>query len=449
MSFLQSLFRRFSRKQEETPPESHQHESFEDDAKLDDDTNWEEDTNQDDSTNLENGTNWDDDANIDAGTDLEDDANLTGEQETKNDSDTQTDLKWKGDTHPNTTTGSSGDDNKWTPRKSDAEPQYAYSRDRPYTPRFVNQGNSHLPPAVNATTLAASTPQYLTHAPPSSSFSTRFVNESPTTVVSEPRTGPRIKFFKPARKRTSKRLKDQSLTVLERKTSPSSQENYSITPQNAPEVAPRTASQNVTPNAPQNETNTNLKTEPSTSTNDKPIKPQDESTFDQADIADQPRLPWNWTAFGTKTKEVYEPTAVGKWWYMWAQENRDSPRVASNIGRIMETELGVQRIGADRCTRCQIQGLECWVYSVKARFQVNNPGSACARCRADPACMGCSLSQRSKKRKGSPLPPPPPRLLLPKGGHPAYSTQYMSPETSTIGAYQPAYIAPSSRMPYS
>lgn len=143
--------------------------------------------------------------------------------------------------------------------------------------------------------------------------------------------------------------------------------------------------------------------------------------FDQAQVADQPRLPWNWSHAGTKTKAHYEPTAVGKWWWVWAQENRENLSLISNLGRIMETDLGERRFGANRCQRCHEEDLECWIYSQRAILQVSNPGSACTRCRTEPRNTGCSLSRRRpNKRKTRPPTPPGPRLLLPKVGHGVY-----------------------------
>ncbi|CRG92850.1 hypothetical protein PISL3812_09921 [Talaromyces islandicus] len=143
-----------------------------------------------------------------------------------------------------------------------------------------------------------------------------------------------------------------------------------------------------------------------------------EVEFDRAQLANQTRVPWLWSPTGSKTGEPYEPTAEGKWWYDWAHEFQGSPNVRSNVGRIMETELGVQLFGEDRCTGCQQSNRECWIYSEKGRQQVKNPGSACTRCRVDPATPGCSLSNRRPARKRSPGPPPPPRFILPKGGGP-------------------------------
>jgi hypothetical protein len=175
------------------------------------------------------------------------------------------------------------------------------------------------------------------------------------------------------------------------------------------------------------------------STNELTLKPTlpsiNKLILDQAQIADQPRLPWKWSRAGTKTREHYEPTAVGKWWYVWARENRENLPLISNIGRIMETELGEQRFGAETCTRCQIEGLECWNYSANAAYQVCNPGSACARCRVEPRHYGCSLSKRrSTKRKTSPPPPPPPRLLLPKVGYGGYPPVHMGPGAPAVQA---------------
>lgn len=162
--------------------------------------------------------------------------------------------------------------------------------------------------------------------------------------------------------------------------------------------------------------------------------------FDQAQVADQPRLPWNWSHGSTKSREHYEPTAVGKWWWVWAQENRESLPLISNLGRIMETELGEQRFGANRCTRCQIEDLECWTYSQRAVHQVSNPGSACTRCRTDPKTTGCSLSKRTRKKRWTrPPTPPEPRLLLPKVGYGVYQYPpiHMGPGAPAVQAGNP------------
>lgn len=66
----------------------------------------------------------------------------------------------------------------------------------------------------------------------------------------------------------------------------------------------------------------------------------DKEEFDRAQLADQPRLPWTWSASGSKNWALYQPTAVGKWWWTWAQENKDNKRIITEIARMMETKLG-------------------------------------------------------------------------------------------------------------
>jgi hypothetical protein len=137
--------------------------------------------------------------------------------------------------------------------------------------------------------------------------------------------------------------------------------------------------------------------------------------FDLAQLADQARVPWLWST--TKTDEPYQPQADGKWLYLWAQTYQGSQAVVSSVGRIMETDLGIQFSEDDRCTRCIEDGHECWAYTDKARGQIKNPGSACARCRANPhPTKGCSLARRRPKQPKFPRDPPPNRFILPKGG---------------------------------
>lgn len=70
----------------------------------------------------------------------------------------------------------------------------------------------------------------------------------------------------------------------------------------------------------------------------------------------------------------------------------------------METELGEQLHGKDRCAACQSHDEECWVYSKKGSQQVSRPGDACARCGLVARAGGCSLSKR-RKRQQPPSPP--------------------------------------------
>jgi hypothetical protein len=133
------------------------------------------------------------------------------------------------------------------------------------------------------------------------------------------------------------------------------------------------------------------------------------------------RSPWHWTPRG-KTRESYTPTADGKWWSFNNEElealTPNKRRDVGHIGRIMETELGEERVGDERCTACQRLDEECWVYSRKGSQQVSRPGDTCARCRLSARAGGCSLSKRVQGRRDPSPPPPPPRQLQPKGGPP-------------------------------
>ena len=77
-------------------------------------------------------------------------------------------------------------------------------------------------------------------------------------------------------------------------------------------------------------------------------------------------------------------------------------RQFSHIGRIMETELGVQLDAEHACTQCKQLGEECWVYSSNGRKQIRHPGDTCARCRVIARQGGCSVSSRRKLAKKSP-----------------------------------------------
>lgn len=124
--------------------------------------------------------------------------------------------------------------------------------------------------------------------------------------------------------------------------------------------------------------------------------------FNKSQIADQPRLPWNWSNLG-KNREAYTPTVVGKWWYRTSFELEQLTENRRNnfghIFRIMETELGEQRLGDARCARCKTNNQECWVYSKEGAAQVSRPGDACTRCRVIAQMGGCSLSKRRKSHR--------------------------------------------------
>ena len=139
------------------------------------------------------------------------------------------------------------------------------------------------------------------------------------------------------------------------------------------------------------------------------------ASFHTVQLADQPRLPWNWQLQG-KTTDGYTAVRQGKWWSSLQTANGE--RNLSHIGRIMETELGEQLHGEDRCLACEEGGWECWAYSRVGAQQVHKPGDTCARCRVRARPGGCSISKRAKPKPRRVLPAPPLRPLLPKGPQP-------------------------------
>ncbi|CRG92233.1 Cell surface glycoprotein 1 [Talaromyces islandicus] len=130
----------------------------------------------------------------------------------------------------------------------------------------------------------------------------------------------------------------------------------------------------------------------------------DKEVFDRAQQADQPRILIELPLSGRKIDPFYCSVSVDKWWYSWEKENPTKSNVASHVGRIMETELGTQLFGAKRCTRCQTEGLECWVYSEYAASRVKFAGTNCARCRAHPVSYGCSFAKRRRNGQTSGIP---------------------------------------------
>jgi hypothetical protein len=117
----------------------------------------------------------------------------------------------------------------------------------------------------------------------------------------------------------------------------------------------------------------------------------------------------------------------GRWYYTneAEYEAKASPAraVCDHIGLIMETNLGEQRFGDERCDSCQEGDLECWTYSQLALKEVKSASTTCARCRFVPRKGGCSFSTRKKSTvvKASPLGP---RQLwpapMPSPGHGFY-----------------------------
>ncbi|EEH06946.1 conserved hypothetical protein [Histoplasma capsulatum G186AR] len=142
-----------------------------------------------------------------------------------------------------------------------------------------------------------------------------------------------------------------------------------------------------------------------------------------------PLEPINWQAsqdgvgiwLMSKSSSTYQPQESGKWWSVSHEEfqcfSPQKQRVWGHIGRIMETELGEQLLGEDRCAACQENGEECWAYSEKGRAQIAKPGDSCSRCRVAARKGGCSISKRKPKDPRT-SPPSRPHQLLPKGPPP-------------------------------
>ncbi|KAK8180074.1 uncharacterized protein BKA78DRAFT_300206 [Phyllosticta capitalensis] len=114
--------------------------------------------------------------------------------------------------------------------------------------------------------------------------------------------------------------------------------------------------------------------------------------------ADQPRIPHRREP--DKIGAPYISVHTEKWWAIrrYKQDHRN------HIGRIMETELGVQLLGDARCDFCKQKDRECWAYSALGRMQIANASEACAHCRAE--THRCSLMKREKeirrkKRRGT------------------------------------------------
>ncbi|KAE8154845.1 hypothetical protein BDV25DRAFT_147091 [Aspergillus avenaceus] len=149
-----------------------------------------------------------------------------------------------------------------------------------------------------------------------------------------------------------------------------------------------------------------------------------EAEFWAAQRADQPRLPWRWDPTGEKNSQPYTPAIAGKWWSrsedMLSAMSKNQRSDFSHVGRIMETDLGQQLHGDNRCSLCVEKGVECWVYSDIGAKQIKFPGSTCARCRLLKHRKGCSLSTRASKSKRLQGNPPMRiiRHLVPKDGGP-------------------------------
>ena len=102
------------------------------------------------------------------------------------------------------------------------------------------------------------------------------------------------------------------------------------------------------------------------------------------------------------------PLASGFWWSVdeeaWTITPHARQRVSSQVGRMMETSLGVRRAQEDACEPCRESGLECWVWIPNVAQYMMRPGSTCARCRfhhvRSGGCDGVSKYPVGSKRPG-------------------------------------------------
>lgn len=96
------------------------------------------------------------------------------------------------------------------------------------------------------------------------------------------------------------------------------------------------------------------------------------------------RLIWDFDV--RSVDDNYIPQLQGRWWSksaaQWPAMGEARRAHISHVGRIMETDLGKQLLGNDRCARCIESNDQCWVYSrriektqIGAKF-----GQSCARC---------------------------------------------------------------------
>jgi hypothetical protein len=91
------------------------------------------------------------------------------------------------------------------------------------------------------------------------------------------------------------------------------------------------------------------------------------------------------------------PQETGRFWSVGEAEFAAMrPAVKSqhaHPGRMLEKEgMGEQRLGKDRCTRCQQKGRECWVYTPAGESQFRKAGKTCAWCRVSHEEGGCSFN---------------------------------------------------------
>ena len=112
------------------------------------------------------------------------------------------------------------------------------------------------------------------------------------------------------------------------------------------------------------------------------------------------RLPWVPTPGVPKTAACWKHREQGRWYYIseveYEARGKEARAVADHIGLIMETTLGEQRIGDQRCEHCRGNDTECWAYTGLAMGMVKYASTTCARCREVAVKGGCSFSRRKQ-----------------------------------------------------
>lgn len=149
------------------------------------------------------------------------------------------------------------------------------------------------------------------------------------------------------------------------------------------------------------------------------------------DLADPVRLPWTLTI---KSNRHYVQQVPGRWWSTseadyHAIDSSARRYVIDHVGRIMETALGEQRHGNNRCTKCIENNEECWVYVPGAHNRVPYAATpTCARCRWGP--RGCSFTRRrapARRSEGSEHPVPGVQPFQPvQPGQPVHFQSYQT-----------------------
>ncbi|KAI8930670.1 hypothetical protein NX059_012279 [Plenodomus lindquistii] len=111
------------------------------------------------------------------------------------------------------------------------------------------------------------------------------------------------------------------------------------------------------------------------------------------------RTPWVHTRGKYSGHHVHEETDL--WYGVTEDEYSRRPKarkaVADHIGRIMETDLGRQHFGDQRCSHCAEKDWECWSYTEYGQDAIRNGTATCTRCRFH--LKNCSLCPRAAAKK--------------------------------------------------